>query len=143
MQFLKIYFINTETVGSHTSSGRDSLHVARRQRKRWRQFDCPKLITRRVRIARRLVTKISPHHALPNRSPVGIPRGGRHHCFSWILHRGLVPDADLIISSGEVQSELFTEENTCMTSSEDNRVSIPPKRSEIGLSVSRSCDSSQ
>ena len=30
-----------------------------------------------------------------------------------------------------------------MTSSEDNRVSIPPKRSEIGLSVSRSCDSSQ
>ena len=43
-----------------------------------------KLITRRVRIARRLVAKISPHHALPNRSPVGIPRGGRH-CFSWIL----------------------------------------------------------
>ena len=38
-----------------------------------------KLITRRVRIARRLVAKISPHHALPNRSPVGIPRGGRHH----------------------------------------------------------------
>ena len=55
-----------------------------------------KLITRRVRIARRLVAKISPHHALPNRSPVGIPRGGRHHCFSWILHRGQVPDADLI-----------------------------------------------
>ena len=41
--FLKIYFIfNTETVGSHTSSGRDSLHVARRQRKQWRQFDCHK-----------------------------------------------------------------------------------------------------
>ena len=38
-----------------------------------------KLITRRVRIARRLVAKISPHHALPNRSPVGIPCGGRHH----------------------------------------------------------------
>ena len=38
-----------------------------------------KLITRRVHIARRLVAKISPHHALPNRSPVGIPRGGRHH----------------------------------------------------------------
>ena len=55
-----------------------------------------KLITRRVHIARRLVAKISPHHALPNRSPVGIPRGGRHHCFSWILHRGQVPDADLI-----------------------------------------------
>ena len=55
-----------------------------------------KLITRRVRIARRLVAKISPHHALPNRSPLGIPRGGRHHCFSWILHRGQVPDADLI-----------------------------------------------
>ena len=55
-----------------------------------------KLITRRVRIARRLVAKISPHHALPNRSPVGIPRGGRHHWFSWILHRGQVPDADLI-----------------------------------------------
>ena len=35
-------FFNTETVGSHTSSGRDSLHVARRQRKRWRQFDCHK-----------------------------------------------------------------------------------------------------
>ena len=29
--------------------------------------------------------------------------------------------------SGEVQSEHSTEENTCMTSSEDNRVSIPPK----------------
>ena len=55
-----------------------------------------KLITRRVRIARRLVAKISPHHALPNRSPVGIPRGGRHHCFSWLLHRGQVPDAELI-----------------------------------------------
>ena len=55
-----------------------------------------KLITRRVRIARRLVAKISPHHSLPNRSPVGIPRGGRHHCFSWILHHGQVPDADLI-----------------------------------------------
>ena len=40
---LKIYFIfNSETVGSHTSSGRDSLHVARRQRKPWRQFDCRK-----------------------------------------------------------------------------------------------------
>ena len=29
--------------------------------------------------------------------------------------------------SGEVQSEHSTEGNTCMTSSEDNRVSIPPK----------------
>ena len=29
--------------------------------------------------------------------------------------------------SGEVQSEHSTEENTCMTSSKDNRVSIPPK----------------
>ena len=38
-----------------------------------------KLITRRVRIARRLVAKISPHLPLPNRPPVGIPRGGRHH----------------------------------------------------------------
>ena len=35
-----------------------------------------------------------------------------------------------------------TEENTCMTSSEDNRVSIPPKRSGIGLSDDRSCVSS-
>ena len=55
-----------------------------------------KLITRRVRIARRLVAKISPHHALPNRSLVGIPYGGRHHCFSWMLHRGQVPDAELM-----------------------------------------------
>ena len=30
-----------------------------------------------------------------------------------------------------------------MMSSEDNRVSIPPKRSEIGLSDDRSCISSQ
>ena len=30
-----------------------------------------------------------------------------------------------------------------MTSSEDNRVSIPPQRSGIGLSVDRGCDSSQ
>ena len=29
--------------------------------------------------------------------------------------------------SGEVQSKHSTEGNTCMTSSEDNRVSIPPK----------------
>ena len=35
--------------------------------------------------------------------------------------------------SREVQSKHSTEENTCMTSSEDNRVSIPPKRSGIGL----------
>ena len=35
--------------------------------------------------------------------------------------------------SGEVQSKHSTEENTCMTSSEDSRVSIPPKRSGIGL----------
>ena len=45
--------------------------------------------------------------------------------------------------SGGVQSECFTEENTCMTSSGDNRVSIPPKRSGIGLSDDRSCVSSQ
>ena len=30
-----------------------------------------------------------------------------------------------------------------MTSSEDNRVSIPPQRSGIGLTDDRSCDSSQ
>ena len=47
-----------------------------------------KLITRRVRIARRLVAKISPLHVLPNRSLVGIPYGGRHHSFCWRLHRG-------------------------------------------------------
>ena len=40
--FLFTSFFNTETVGSHTSSGRDSLHVARGQRKRLRQFDCHK-----------------------------------------------------------------------------------------------------
>ena len=45
--------------------------------------------------------------------------------------------------SGEAQSEHSMEENTCMTSSEDNRVSIPPKRSGIGLTDDRSCASSQ
>ena len=44
--------------------------------------------------------------------------------------------------SGKVQSKLSTEGNTCMTSSEDNRVSILPKRSGIGLSDDRSCVSS-
>ena len=48
-----------------------------------------------------------------------------------------------ITLSGEVQSEHSTEENTCMTSSVGNRVSIPPKRSGIGLSDDRSCVSSQ
>ena len=37
----------------------------------------------------------------------------------------------------------FTEKITCMTSSEHNRVSIPPQRSGIGLTDDRSCDSSQ
>ena len=45
--------------------------------------------------------------------------------------------------SGEVQSEHFTEENTCMTSSEDNQVCIPPNRSGFGLTDDRSCVSSQ
>ena len=48
-----------------------------------------------------------------------------------------------ITLSGEVQSEHSTEENTCMTSSVGNRVSIPPKRSGIGLSDDRSCVSPQ
>ena len=71
--------------------------------------------------------------------------------FPWtLLHRGQVPDAEMIFhsstvfnSSGQVQSELFTEENTCMTSSEDNQVSIPPQRFGISLTDDRGCDSSQ
>ena len=59
-----------------------------------------------------------------------------------MLHRGEVPSKGLAflrdILSGEVQLEHSTEENTYMTSSEDNRVSIPPKRSGIGLSDDRS-----
>ena len=49
----------------------------------------------------------------------------------------------VIILSVEVQSEHSTEENTCMTSSEHNQVSIPPKSFGIGLTDYRSCDSSQ
>ena len=44
---------------------------------------------------------------------------------------------DRMESPGGVQSELFMEGNTCMTSSEDSRVSIPPKRSGIGLTDDR------
>ena len=106
-----------------------------------------KLITRWVCIARRLVAKISPHHALPNRFRLESPMVADIFDFlgSYIVGKFRMQSGSFtpFISSGEVQSELFTEENTCMTSSEDNRVSIPPKRSEIGLSDSRSCDSSQ
>ena len=106
-----------------------------------------KLITRWVRIGRRLVAKISPHHALPNRFRLESPMVADIIDFlgSYIVGKFRMQSGSFtpFISSGEVQSELFTEENTCMTSSEDNRVSIPPKRSEIGLSDSRICDSSQ
>ena len=43
----------------------------------------------------------------------------------------------------EVQSKHTLEENTCMMSSKDNRVSIPPKRFRIGLSDDGDCDLSQ
>ena len=64
-------------------------------------------------------------------------------CFIVEKFRVQVWAVSAINLSGEVQSKHFTEENTCMTSSEDNRVSIPPKRSGIGLSDDQSCDSSQ
>ena len=44
-------------------------------------------------------------------------------------------------SSVEVQSKHSVKENTCMTSFEYNRVSIPPKRFRFRLSDARECHS--
>ena len=63
-------------------------------------------------------------------------------CFIVEKFRVQVWAISMINLSGEVQSKHTTEENTCMTSSEDNRVFILPKRSGIGLSDDRSCVSS-
>ena len=46
-------------------------------------------------------------------------------------------------SSVEVQSKRFRQENTCMTSSKHNQVSIPPQRFGIHLSDDGDCNSSQ
>ena len=64
-------------------------------------------------------------------------------CFIMEKFRVQVWAISAINLSGEVQWKHTTEKNTCMTSSEDNLVSIPPKRSGIGLSDDRSCVSSQ
>ena len=50
--------------------------------------------------------------------------------------------ASLENTSVEVQSKRSMKENTCMTSSKDNRVSIP-KRFRIRFSDDGDCDSSQ
>ena len=44
-------------------------------------------------------------------------------------------------SSIKVQSKHSVEENTCMTSSKDNQVSLPLKRFKFGLSDDGECDS--
>ena len=63
----------------------------------------------------------------------------------WTLHRGGVLNAAKTASSEntsvEVQSKHSLEENNCMTSSMNNRVSIPPKRFRFGLSDVRECHS--
>ena len=63
----------------------------------------------------------------------------------WTLHRGGVLNAGKTTSSEnssvEVQSKHSPEENTCVTSSMHNRVSIPPKRFRFGLSDDGECHS--
>ena len=46
-------------------------------------------------------------------------------------------------TSVEIQSKCSVEENTCNTSSNDNRVSVPPKKSRIEISDEGEYDSSQ
>ena len=46
-------------------------------------------------------------------------------------------------TSVEIQSKCSVEENTCNTSSNDNRVSVPPKRSRIEISDEEEYNSSQ
>ena len=80
-----------------------------------------KFITRRVLIARRLV--VISHHVNLSRmgdrkeSPTGADIKISLGCCTVDKFRMQNSSATPFNSSGEVQSELFTEENTCMTSS--------------------------